>query len=295
MLTRAFTSYRHRYALGTPVADAIQLPVQCPHKLGPSPLAAAANVVTPVADGYAWITYEALGTLSTRTAKGLSAISAAAAVSAAAGGVSDTAATGSRCFVGISGLNSVEWSVVDFATMLFGGVSVGLHMTSNTTTVRHIVHNAGIAVLACPLSKLFCRGNGDSWSVESLLVEPRGTDAAVGSLPITDIVVMDADRAAIRAHCGSVGVASGFGQAVMATHNGLPCESMAVKGSASSLRIHSLLAWVSSAESDLARCINDEALPDPDALPVGGQGELVTLLYTSGSSVRPAIVIPLLL
>lgn len=49
----------------------------------------------------------------------------------------------------ISGHNSVEWAVTDFAAMIAGALSVGLHMTSDTGTVAYIVANAGATVLVC--------------------------------------------------------------------------------------------------------------------------------------------------
>ena len=56
----------------------------------------------------------------------------------------------------ISGHNTVEWAVTDFASMLAGALSVGLHMTSDTATVAYIVANAGVTVLVCEAEQVCC-------------------------------------------------------------------------------------------------------------------------------------------
>jgi hypothetical protein len=206
-----------------------------------------------------------VGLLSTRLARGLESLVAGAVPPTTSDSPSAAVAVGGRTFVGITGLNTVEWACADFATALSGCVSVGVHTTSTTAVVQHIVANSGMAVLMLHGGKLTAQGNGGSWSLQSLLT----SESALASLQ--HIVVLDlAVGEIVAALCAS---------AVPCTHTP-GSAALLLPHRDGLIRIHSALEWAGGA-------VDHVSLRNPDSLPIGGRSELVTLLYTSGSSGPP--------
>ena len=91
-------------------------------------------------------------------------------------GAGSSTAPSSRMVCAISGHNTVEWAVTDFASMLAGALSVGLHMTSDTATVAYIVANAGVTVLVCEAEQVCC----GEWVCGGVFTDPPPLPCSIG-------------------------------------------------------------------------------------------------------------------
>lgn len=254
-ISRAFTAFANRLALGMPDtttsawasgSDAFALA----RAAGFGGIASAgardsAAVELVRIDGYVWLTYRQVGQLAHRIARALRALP----------GVQrgDT--------VGISGPNSFEWACVDFACMLAGLTSVGLHTTNNNPTTAAIVNNASIAVIVAVHDRIVSGTAGDDEESESAV---RWSVAGI------------ADQCPSLLHVVAMDVSTDMAR-----------RSTANSPALQRIELHSLWDMVDPM-LDAARTLQ---LEPPEEQPVGGTDGVVSLLYTSGSSGAPKGVI----
>jgi fatty acid CoA ligase FadD9 len=227
-ISRAFAMYANRPALGMPAAQL--------HMMHNESMVSAAKIPLFEQDGYRWLTYRHTGQLAKRIASTVRALS-------------PSIKRGDR--VGICGYNTFEWACVDFACMLAGLMSVGLHTTNNNPTTAAVINNASISVLFVVADRVLKHTvDEDSESAVCWSVEGIAQQCAT----LTHVIVMDSR------------IDDALAASLASTH----------------LQVLSLLDLVDSASTMPAI-----ELEPPEQQPQGGDDDIVSLLYTSGSSGAP--------
>ncbi|WP_210481274.1 long-chain fatty acid--CoA ligase [Naasia sp. SYSU D00948] len=102
--------------------------------------------------------------------------------------------------VGIMGATRYEWSVLDFAVLYAGGVSVPIYQTSSPAQVRWIVEDAGLKVLVAETSAMAATarpliGQGGLQLVLALEEGALGALAAAGAPVLEAVIVRRAEAA----------------------------------------------------------------------------------------------------
>jgi long-chain acyl-CoA synthetase len=102
--------------------------------------------------------------------------------------------------VGISGPNSIAWSIVDFACMLASRTSVGIHQTYDTKSVEHVLQNSNIGVLFLTSDQLFQSIKSKRWNGKSVLENSSTVNHLV--LLDSDVITEDEEKKWISKHRG---------------------------------------------------------------------------------------------
>lgn len=166
-LSRAFTNYENRLALGIPSSSILFDPSRPDLTFSSCKLVEAMGVTLTTNRGYWWMTYGQLGVLVRKTAEIIRSL----------------VPRGS--FVGICGYNGIEWAACDLACALAGCVSVGIHTTFDTASALHAIQHTDISLLFCVSDVVFesrptC--STDPTSHEEDVILTRATTRAVSQM-----------------------------------------------------------------------------------------------------------------
>ena len=148
MIVRACDAYANRPVFGTPSEQLVPA-AHMPRTSSRYALVEAAQMQLEEKNDFCWLTYDQLGWLVQRVAKGLVSM-----------GLPDNAK------IAIAGYNDIEWMVTDFAIAVAGFVSVGIHTTYSAANAEAVINKVECDAL-CTMQNLI-ETRDQLWSLRSL-------------------------------------------------------------------------------------------------------------------------------